>query len=468
MTDGGDESYDPTTFKALSFHDALRAFADGSDTPRAYLERCIDNVEAREPVVKAFAFLNIDGARKAADDSSKRWSNGEQLSLIDGMPVGIKDLLETRDMPTQMGCEAFRDNFPKRDNAAVRALRDAGAVVFGKTVTAELGNTQPGPTTNPFNRAHTPGGSSSGSAAAIAARMMPAAIGTQVGGSIIRPASYCGNVALKPTQGAINRGERQTTSMSTHGVHAGCIEDMWRVAIEIASRVGGDPGMQALSGPPQAPAAAKPERLIILESQGWSRIDGATRSAFENIVEQLRGQQIEVIRRDDQRIVEDLEQSIADAEAICGSITAWENHFSYRYIAQDNPEGISQRMHNTIARAEAMSVADYQDCLRQRENARMRFAHSQGVGDAILMLASPGAAPAWSGDKQGEPMLPRPTGDAVFNCPSSMLGAPAVTVPVMSLGGLPAGVQVVGSPQRDAQVSAIARWMLNTVAPVAG
>ncbi|MGB0551839.1 MAG: amidase family protein, partial [Alphaproteobacteria bacterium] len=222
--------YDPRTFKALTFHDATSAFADGSDTPRDYLERCLKTIAEREPVVKAFPAINEPGARAAADESAQRWKNGNPLSPIDGLPIGIKDLLETKDMPTQMGCDAYIGNFPKRDNAAVWALREAGAIIVAKTVTAELGGSHPGPTTNPFDPARTPGGSSSGSAAAVAARMLPTAIGTQVGGSIIRPAAYCGNVALKPSQGGINRGERQATSMSTHGVHAGCIEDMWITA----------------------------------------------------------------------------------------------------------------------------------------------------------------------------------------------------------------------------------------------
>ena len=132
-------AYDPRTFKGLTFHDARRAFADGTDTPVAYLERCLDVVSAREPVVQAFAALNEAAARAAAEASAKRWKDGKPLSAIDGMPVGIKDLLETKDMPTQLGCAAFDGNFPKNDNAAVWALRQAGAVIFGKTVTAELG-----------------------------------------------------------------------------------------------------------------------------------------------------------------------------------------------------------------------------------------------------------------------------------------------------------------------------------------
>src|SRR5262245_13532193 len=160
-------NYDPREFKALTFHDAASRFRAHFDTPRAYLERCLETIAAREPVVRAFVVLNEAGARAAADASTARWKEGRTLSAIDGMPVAIKDLLETKDMPTEMGCGAYRGNFTKRDNAAVWALRQAGAVVLGKTVTAELGGSHPGPTTNPFDPTRTPGGSSSGSAAAV-------------------------------------------------------------------------------------------------------------------------------------------------------------------------------------------------------------------------------------------------------------------------------------------------------------
>jgi Asp-tRNA(Asn)/Glu-tRNA(Gln) amidotransferase A subunit family amidase len=138
-------SYDPQTFRALTFHDAAARFRDGAETPRAYLERCLETIAAREPVVKAFAARNAPAAREEADSSTTRWRAGRPLSPIDGMPIGIKDLLETKDMPTQMGCKAFRDNFPRRDNAAVWALRQAGAVICGKTVTAELGGLSSAP-----------------------------------------------------------------------------------------------------------------------------------------------------------------------------------------------------------------------------------------------------------------------------------------------------------------------------------
>ena len=179
------------TARALSFRDTVPAFMAGSDTPRAYLERCLETIAAREPVVRAWVVTNESGAREAADASTQRWRAGRPLSPIDGMPIGIKDLLETRDMPTRMGCPVYRGKFPRRDNAAVWALRQAGAIVLGKAVTTELGGAHPGPTTNPFDQRRTPGGSSSSSAAAVGAGMVPAALGTQVGGSVIRPASYC-------------------------------------------------------------------------------------------------------------------------------------------------------------------------------------------------------------------------------------------------------------------------------------
>ena len=466
MTDEPAQAYDPRTFRARTFHDALRGFEDGGDTPRDYLERCLDAVAAREPVVRAFASLNEDGAREMADASTARWKAGRPLSRIDGMPVGIKDLLETRDMPTELGCEACRGNFPKRDNAAVGALRQAGAVVFGKTVTAELGGTHPGPTTNPFDPTRTPGGSSSGSAAAVAAQMMPAAIGSQVGGSIARPAGFCGNVALKPSQGGINRGERQATSMSTHGVHAGAIEDMWQVAIEIVRRVGGDRGGPGLIGPATPPAPVRPGSLIVLQTAGWSGLDDASRTAFETLLEQARQTGLTLLRRGDDPLIEALERVLEGAADVCNLITAWENRWAYRALVDQAPDGVSARAKATLAKAEAMTVDDYRALLLEREVAQRHYAHAMALADGVVTLACPGPAPLWPGDRPGEPLAPRPTGDAVFNYPASLLFAPSVSLPLMGVGGLPVGAQIMGRPGDDARVTAQARWLLDTLTPV--
>lgn len=453
-------------FKPLTFHDATQRFADGSDTPRAYLERCLETVAAREPVVKAFTAINEAGARSAADESAARWKSGKPLSPIDGMPLAIKDLLETKDMPTQMGCEAFKGNFPKRDNAAVWALRQAGAVILAKAVTAELGGSHPGATTNPFDATRTPGGSSSGSAAAVGANMVPAAIGTQVGGSIIRPAAYCGNYALKPTQGGINRGERQATSQSTHGPHANSLQDMWQVAIEIARRAGGDRGEVGLMGPSTLPAAVKPNRLVVLETEGWVEVDDATKAAFDGVLKQLRDAGVQLIRRKDHPWVEALERSIANGRSVCGGVTGWENRWGQRGIVDNNPAGVSERAKATLAKAETMSLDDYRMALLARENAQRMHATMAPLADAAITLACPGPAPVWSGDVPGQPLAPRPTGDFVFNAPSSMLFAPVVTVPLMSVGGLPVGLQLMGQQHEDARMTGLARWFDETLKQV--
>jgi Asp-tRNA(Asn)/Glu-tRNA(Gln) amidotransferase A subunit family amidase len=456
-------TYDPLNFAPLRFHAAHAAFRSCTDTPRAYLERCLETIATREPTVRAWVVLNAGGARAQADASTSRWRSGQPLSPIDGMPIGIKDLLETCDMPTQMGCAAYEGNFPRRDNTAVWALRQAGAIILGKTVTAELGGSHPGPTTNPFDPACTPGGSSSGSAAAVAACMVPAAIGTQVGGSIIRPASYCANWALKPSQGAINRGERQATSMSTHGVHAGCIEDMWVTAITIATRAGGDPGRARLQGPAETPAAHRPFALGIIQTEGWSTLDDDTRDAFMEVVLHLAATGIEIRRRDNDPAVERFEQAIAGARQLATSITAWENHWAMRNLVAQNPDGVSTRAKAVITIAEELGVQGYEELLRRRELVRDAHVALASRVDGLLAPASPGPAPLWSGDVPGQPLVPRPTGDAVFNTPSSLLGAPVVTVPLIAVNNMPVGLQIMGQPGMDARVTAIARWLAATV-----
>jgi Asp-tRNA(Asn)/Glu-tRNA(Gln) amidotransferase A subunit family amidase len=317
-------AYDPQTFRALTFHDAVGRFHSGDDSPRAYLERCLATIDERETTVRAWVSLNTENARAAADQSTTRYRQGRPLSSIDGMPVGIKDLLMTRDMPTKMGSPLFEANFPKQDSASVQALRDCGAIVLGKTVTTELGMSHPGPTTNPFSADHTPGGSSSGSAAAVGACMVPAAIGSQVVGSVIRPAGFCANHALKPTLGAIHRGERLSFSQSHLGVHAGSLTDMWRVAIEVAKRAGGDPGYDGLFGGDDPRGASKPHRLILIEAEGWADVDDETSAALHELLAVIRHQGVEVIGRADNPLVEELEQAIGDSLALCRDICAYE------------------------------------------------------------------------------------------------------------------------------------------------
>src|SRR5262249_5496290 len=294
----------------------------------------------------------------------------------------------------------------------------------------------------------------------------PAPTVPKAAASTTRPAAYCGNVALKPTQGGINRGERQATSMSTHGVHAGSIEDVWQVAIEIARRAGGDRGCPGLFGPPAPPVAAKPERLIVLETEGWAALDGASREAFEALLEGLRRAGVTLLGRRDHRWIEALEQAIADGRAVCNAITSWENRWAIRNLVDQHPDGVSPRAKATLEKAEAMTPEDYRAALMERATAQLRHAALAPLADAIVTLSCPGPASLWSGDVPGQPLAPRPTGDFVFNAPSSMLFAPAVTMPLLAVCGLPVGVQLLVQQTRDRPVTAMARWMLDAVAPV--
>ncbi len=188
------------------FLPATAAFLNGKDSPRDFLERCIATLDAWEPKIGAFVALNLAAARTAADRSTNRWRAGKSLSPIDGMPIGIKDIIETIDMPTENGSPLFAGFRSERDAASVAALREAGAIIVGKTVTTEFAWMHPRATRNPWDLTRTPGGSSSGSAAAVAVGAISVGIGTQVFGSIVRPASFCGCFGFKPTVGAINRG----------------------------------------------------------------------------------------------------------------------------------------------------------------------------------------------------------------------------------------------------------------------
>src|SRR5215468_1123413 len=279
-------------------HPYLPATADftaGRDSPRDFLERCVAALDAWEPRIGAFVTINLVEARAAADRSTARWRAGNPLSAIDGMPLGIKDIIETADMPTQNGSPLFAGFHSERDAASVAALREAGAIIVGKTVTTEFAATEPRGTRNPWDPARTPGGSSSGSAAAVASGMLSAALGTQVIGSTIRPASYCGCIGFKASVGALNRGgSYDGLSQSATGVLATTLDEAWQVAYEIAVRAGGDPGYPGLFGPPRAPAARKPRRLAFLQTAGWTTASAGAKGAMAEALERVKSAGIEV------------------------------------------------------------------------------------------------------------------------------------------------------------------------------
>src|SRR5499427_1807728 len=263
------------------FLPATADFGGGKDSPRQFLERCIVELDTWEPKIGAFVTLNLDAARAAADHSTERWRTGKPLSPIDGMPIGIKDIIETIDTPTENGSPLFAGFRSERDAASVAALREAGAVILGKTVTTEFAATEPRGTRNPWDPTRTPGGSSSGSAAAVGAGVIPVGLGTQVIGSTLRPASFCGCYGFKPTVGALNRGgSYDGLSQSATGMIAASLPEAWQVAYEIVKRAGGDPGFPGLYGPATAPPPVEPQRLALIETDGWADATPGARQAL--------------------------------------------------------------------------------------------------------------------------------------------------------------------------------------------
>ncbi len=223
--------YDPTSPRSPGFLDLVPAFRAGDDAPRDLLERCIAVVEAREPEIQAFVTLNLDGARAAADAASERYAAGNRLSPVDGLPIGLKDIIETADMATQCGSPIYAGYEGGRDAPVAAALRRGGAVIVGKTASTEFAYGATMATRNPFDPERTPGTSSSGSAAAVGAGMLPVAIGTQLRSSVMRPAAYCGQVGVKPTYGAIRQAAIHPFSPSGEhvGAHAAALADAWAV-----------------------------------------------------------------------------------------------------------------------------------------------------------------------------------------------------------------------------------------------
>jgi Asp-tRNA(Asn)/Glu-tRNA(Gln) amidotransferase A subunit family amidase len=461
------QTYSPEGFRPLTFHDAVPGFRDGSDTPRAYLERCLATIAEVEPQVMAFASLNEAGARDAADASTARYKAGAPLSPIDGLPIGVKDLLETRDLLTEMGSAFYKGNRPGRDSALVQALRQAGAVIVGKTVTTELGMSHPGPTRHPFDLRRTPGGSSSGSGAVISARMLPAAIGTQVLGSVIRPASFNANWALKPTQGGINRGERQGFSQSTVGIHAGCAEDMWQIAVEIVKRVGGDPGAPGMYFTREdPPAPVVPRRLAVLETEGWAVAEPKAIAAFEQALDALRAQGVAILRRGDHPLLEALEQRVMGAMGLATDVCAYESAWSVANMMAKNPDALSDSLKARFELGCSVTLAQYRMRLLQREEMRRAQAALAGEVDGFIGLPACGPSPM-PGDTGGSSnRILHTTGNPIMNTASSGLGCPVVTVPRMAVEGLPLGISITTQPHQDERATAIARWIAAAVPPI--
>jgi Asp-tRNA(Asn)/Glu-tRNA(Gln) amidotransferase A subunit family amidase len=438
--------------KVRPFHSATAAFADGSDTPRDFLERCIEVINTHEGAIGAFVATNLDGARAAADEATARWKAGNPLSPIDGMPIGVKDVMETADMVTEQGSPLFEGWKMGRDCAAVAALREAGAVIVGKTVTTEFAATQPRGTRNPYDTDRTPGGSSSGSAAAVGSGMLAGGTASQVIGSTIRPASYCGAFGFKPSVGGINRGGSfDGFSQSCTGVIAATLTDTWVMAREMSSRAGGDAGYVGLTGPMTLPSASKPKTVALLQTAGWDLATDDAKQQLQSARDTLEAAGINVIDRSNNAAVETAEQAIAESNPLSRGINAWEGRWPLNTYARDmDANKLSESARERLAESEAMSQDEFRGMLERRNEVRAIFAKMADYCDVCVTLAAPDAAPEGLGW----------TGDPNFTVCTSLLGVPAVSLPVLETQGLPLGLQLIGFQDKDAEMFAAAGAVL--------
>jgi Asp-tRNA(Asn)/Glu-tRNA(Gln) amidotransferase A subunit family amidase len=439
----------------LIFSQARERFLDGSSTPRELLERCLARIAERDRDVGAFVHVNADGARAAADAATRRYRDNRPHSPIDGMPIGLKDIFETADMPTGFGSPIFTGWCGGRDSAVAFALRQAGAVLVGKVVTTEFASTIPAGTRNPHDLARTPGGSSSGSAAAVADGMLPVAIGSQVGGSIIRPASFCGVIGFKPTFGSLNRGGIcDSYSQNTLGTLSNSLADAFLVCHEIAIRVGGDPGFPPFQGGPQPLRARQPQRLAVLEQAGWAKTDDGTRQQFHALLGRIAASGVALIDRRSSMRIEALEQAIADGGAISHAINDFESLWPLGELAHRRPDGLSPRMRDRVLTAQTMSIDAYQALLGRRDAMRRALETLTGDVDALITLSSVGPAPVGL----------ESTGDSAFNSAISALRVPALSLPLLEVDGMPVGLQLVGFPHCERSLSGIAGFLLELAA----
>jgi Asp-tRNA(Asn)/Glu-tRNA(Gln) amidotransferase A subunit family amidase len=435
---------------SLSAADAARAVARGLLSSVELAHACLAHIKTVEPVVQAWTFLDPDYVLQQAKAADELRLSGAPTGPLHGVPVGLKDIIDTADMPTENGSVLHAGRTPSRDAAVARMLRAAGAVIMGKTVTTEFATRSPGKTRNPHDPAHTPGGSSSGSAAAVAAEMVPLALGSQTGGSVIRPASYCGVYALKPTHGLIPRaGMFQLSRSLDHvGLFARTLEDLALGLEQVAGYDEGDPDSRPRPRVPYRAIAAEDPPLAPLfafvKTPRWSQVAPDAQEAFGELVERL-GDRVEEVELFEGEAI-DWARTITDAEVALNLAREWatgRDRLSASLRTRIERGREVRALQYLQARAEVPGlIAGYTELFEQRY-------------DAILTPAAPGTAPKGL----------ESTGDPMFNSVWTLCGMPAVTVPLMSgANGLPLGVQLVGPRDGDARLLRTARWLVERIA----
>ena len=434
-----------------SFGKVRQGFAEGRGTPAEYLEACLERIERHDGELETFVSLSPDRARAAARASTERYAQGRPLSLIDGCPIGVKDIIETEDMPTQMNSPLYTGWSSGRDAACVHALRAAGAVIIGKTHTTEFAVGASPPTRNPHDRRRTPGGSSSGSAAAVGAGLIPAALGTQTAGSILRPASYCGVVGFKPSHGTLSlAGIHPLSATLDHlGTIAASIDDAWETAHAIWRWTGSNRSSCALPSA-SCPAPELPRRrLAWLRTEGWRTLDADSEAAFGELLDRVRAQDVEVVDADTDTDVARVERALTGAAELNLKLMQFELRYPMSIYYERQPDQLGPRLRSLIEDGAHLDAHDRVELLRARDAMRDVVRDLAHRVDAFVTLASTGPAP------RGLDY----TGERTFLSPWSVIGAPAFSLPLMQVDNLPLGLQVMGFDGQDEALASVASWL---------
>jgi Asp-tRNA(Asn)/Glu-tRNA(Gln) amidotransferase A subunit family amidase len=418
----------------LSALDLARRIEAGELTPRAVIERCAEAIAAREQEIGAFVVLDLDTARRAADDA--RFASAP----LRGLPVAFKDIFDTADLPTQYGSRIYSGYRPRADATAVVMTRRAGGILLGKTVTTEFASLVPRGTRNPHNLAHTPGGSSSGSVAAVAAAMVPIAFGSQTAGSVVRPAAFCGVAGFKPSYRLIPTVGMKVFSwhLDTAGLFAASVAD---VAFAAAAVTGRD--LRVDRGTPSAP------RIALVRTAQWPQASAAMQNAVVTAARaaQAAGAKLAEIT---------LPPILEDAYAAQFTIQDYEAARALAFEYDRHRDEIGKDLREQLDGGAAITAADYDTARRTTSRARQVFADVMAEHDVILTPSAPGVAPHGL-DSTGNPM---------FNRLWTLMGTPCINVPGLNDGGLPLGVQIVGRFGRDRTALEAALFLERAIARV--
>ena len=430
----------------LTATEAVQAIASGRLSSVDLVKSCLEQIADTDASIKAWAHLDPESALAQAAECDRIRKAGLGTGPLHGLPVGLKDVIDTRDMPTQRGTDIFKDRQPDKDARLVERLRESGAVIMGKTVTTELAFVHANDTRNPHNPEHSPGGSSSGSAAAVAACHVPLAVGTQTNGSVIRPASFCGTFGFKPTRGVISRAGVLKTSDSLDQV--GCfgrsLEDVALLTDALAGYDQADscsfarPRPQMRAGA-QAEAPVAPD-LVWFNLPFNDRLSPDAHEGMEAVLDVL-GPRITRMAAAD---------TLANLVAVQARIHEYEICQHQAAVFDANFEDLSRELQLIVARGRKISEAEYTDALAVKASAQTFFDELFVEFDAIIAPCATGEAPKFGSG----------TGDPIFCTLWTLAGLPCVSLPLLvGDNNLPIGVQLIGPIEKDDRLLRTARWL---------